>query len=47
MIVAFPVQIVIGLVFFGVSLHLLLRFMERYVGGLDSLLISAMSWLKV
>jgi len=47
MIVAFPVQIVIGLVFFGVSLHVLLRFMERYVGGLDSLLISAMSWLKV
>jgi len=47
MIVAFPVQIVIGLVFFGVSLHVLLRFMERYLGGLDSLLINAMSWLKV
>jgi len=47
MIVAFPVQIVIGLIFFGISLHVLLRFMERYVGGLDSMLISAMSWLKV
>ena len=47
MIVAFPVQIVIGLVFFGVSLHVLLRFMERYLEGLGSLLINAMSWLKV
>jgi flagellar biosynthetic protein FliR len=47
MIVAFPVQIVIGLLFFGVSLQVLLRFMERYLGGLGSLLMSAMSWLKV
>ena len=47
MIVAFPVQIVIGLMFFGVSLQILLRFMEGYLEGLDSLLLSAMSWLKV
>ena len=47
MIVAFPVQIVIGLVFFGISLNVLLRFMERYLAGLSSLLINAMSWLKV
>ncbi|GAG49627.1 unnamed protein product, partial [marine sediment metagenome] len=47
MIVAFPVKIVIGLVFFGVSLNVLLRFMERYLGGLGSLLINTMSLLKV
>jgi len=57
MIVAFPVQIIIGLVFFGISLiglvffgislNVLLRFMERYLAGLSSLLINAMSWLKV
>jgi len=47
MIVAFPVQVVIGLIFFGISLNVLLRFMERYLGGLSSLLISTMPWLKV
>jgi len=47
MIVAFPVKIVIGLVFFGISLNVLLRFMERYLEGLSSLLINAMSCLKV
>ena len=46
MIVAFPVQIVIGLLFFGVSLHVLLRFMDGYLEGLGSVLISAISWLK-
>ena len=47
MIVAFPVQIVIGLMFFGVSLQILLRFMEGYLEDLGSLLLIAMSWLKV
>ena len=47
MIVAFPVQIVIGLMFFGVSLQVLLRFMEGYLEDLGSLLLSAMSWLRV
>jgi flagellar biosynthetic protein FliR len=47
MIVLFPIKITIGLFFFGICLHGLLRFMERYLGGLDSLLINTMSWLKV
>jgi len=46
MIVAFPVQIVIGLIFFGICLNVLLRFMERYVDGLGSQLINTMNWLK-
>ena len=47
MIVLFPVKIVVGLVFFGISLHVLLRFMERYLEGLDSLLLNTMAWMKV
>ena len=47
MIVAFPVQVIIGLLFFGISLDMLLRFMERYLGGLDSLLMNTMAWIKV
>ncbi len=47
MIVAFPVQIVIGLFFFGTSLNVLLGFMERYLGGLGALLVNTMTWLKV
>jgi len=47
MIVAFPIKIVIGLLFFGISLNVLLRFMERYLGGLGSLLTNTMNWLKV
>jgi flagellar biosynthetic protein FliR len=47
MIVAFPVQIVVGLVFFGITLNVLLAFTERYVGGMHALLLNVMSWLKV
>lgn len=47
MIVAFPVQIVIGLFFFGISLNVLLRYMGRYVTGLNSLLINTMAQLRV
>lgn len=47
MIVAFPVQICIGLFFFGISLNVLLRFMERYLEGLGPLLINSMNWFKV
>lgn len=47
MIVAFPVQIVIGLLFFGICLNVLLRFMERYLGGLGSLLMNTMALMKV
>ncbi len=46
MIVAFPVQIVIGLIFFGVCLNVIFRFMERYLGDLGSLLINTMNCLK-
>jgi flagellar biosynthetic protein FliR len=47
MIVAFPVQIVIGLLFFGICLNVLLRFMERYLGDLGSLLMNTMALIKV
>ena len=47
MIVAFPVQICIGLFFFGISLNVLLGFMERYLEGLGPLLIHTMNWFKV
>jgi flagellar biosynthesis protein FliR len=47
MIVGFPVQIAIGLFFFGISLRALLFFIERYIGNLDKLLIHTMQWLKV
>ena len=47
MIVAFPAQIVVGLFFFGVSLNLLLAFMDGYLSGLGSLLQNTMIWIKV
>jgi flagellar biosynthesis protein FliR len=45
MIVAFPVQIVIGLIFFGISLRLLLIVMENFLGTLDTVLINTMKWI--
>jgi flagellar biosynthetic protein FliR len=45
MIVAFPVQIVVGLFFFGISLYGLLGIMERYVGDLMHLLRGTMTLL--
>ncbi len=47
MIVAFPVQIAIGLFFFGISLNVLLGLMERYLDGLGAMLINTMTGLKV
>ena len=47
MIVGFPVKIIIGLIFFGVSLNVLLGFMDTYLGELGPLLINTMNWLKV
>ncbi len=47
MIVAFPVQIVIGLLFFGISLGVLLRHMERYLGDLDNVLMNTMAMIRV
>ena len=46
MIVAMPVQIAIGLFFFGICLNALLGFMEIFVGDLDSILINTMDWMK-
>ena len=46
MIVAMPVQIVIGLLFFGICLNALLGFMEIFLGDLDSILINTMDWMK-
>ena len=47
MIVAFPVQIMMGLLFFGISLNTLLLFMERYLEGLFALLLRTLTLLKV
>jgi flagellar biosynthetic protein FliR len=46
MIVGFPLQIVIGLFFFGVSMQLLAFFITEFVGGLDALLMTAMNWMR-
>jgi flagellar biosynthetic protein FliR len=46
MIVAFPVQIVMGLIFFGICLNMLSALIERYLGNLGSLLINTMCLLK-
>jgi len=46
MVVAFPIQIVTGLFFFGISLWVMLQFMERYVGGLGRQLMNMMMWIK-
>ncbi len=45
MIVAFPVQIVIGLIFFGITLNIILRFVEGYLGGMEALLLNTMTGL--
>lgn len=47
MIVAFPVQVFVGLVFFGISLNLLLVFTRRYVEGLAPLMAEALHWIRM
>jgi flagellar biosynthetic protein FliR len=47
MIVAFPVQVVVGLFFFGICLGVLLRFMEGYLGALSAVLNHTMTWLRI
>jgi len=47
MIVAFPVQIIIGLLFFGVSLNVVLIFMGAYLKNLGHMLINTMQWLRI
>ncbi len=45
MIVAFPIQIIIGLLFFGISLRLLLIYLEQFLGNLGNILINTMKWI--
>jgi flagellar biosynthetic protein FliR len=47
MIVAFPVQITIGLIFFGVSLHVLLKFVETYLRDLGPMMLHTMHWFRI
>ena len=47
MIVAFPLQIVIGLFFFGISLRILLVFVERYLGNLNALMLNTMGLMRI
>lgn len=47
MIVAFPVQIVVGLFFFGICLNFVLGYMGQYLEDLHPLLINVMTRLKV
>lgn len=43
LIVAFPVKIVVGLFFFGISLEILLYFTKQYVVGLEGMLKTIMA----
>jgi flagellar biosynthetic protein FliR len=47
LIVAFPIKIVVGLIFFGLSLQILLRVTKGYLGSFDTLLINIMNLMKV
>ena len=42
MIVAFPAQIAVGLLFFGISLRLVLLFVEKHVDSLEALMMTGM-----
>ncbi|MBW2645640.1 MAG: flagellar biosynthetic protein FliR [Deltaproteobacteria bacterium] len=46
LIVAFPIKIVVGLIFFGLSLQIILRVTKGYLGSLDTLLINIMNLMK-
>lgn len=46
MIVAFPLQIVVGLFFFGISLRLLLMVTEKYLMNLGPLLMNTLAWMR-
>ncbi len=46
LIVAFPIKIVVGLIFFGLSLQILLRVTKGYIGNFDTLLINIMNLMK-
>jgi len=46
MIVAFPLQIVLGLVLFGISLKVVQMLTERYLATLGPLLMNTLAWMK-
>ena len=46
MIVAFPIEIIVGLLFFGLTLQLLLGFMENSLTTLDKVLMGVMKNLR-
>lgn len=46
MIVAFPLQIVVGLFFFGISLRVVWSLTENYLVSLAPLFMNAMAWMK-
>jgi flagellar biosynthesis protein FliR len=46
MIVAFPLQIVLGLFLFGISLRLVLLLTEKYLMDLTPLLVNTLAWMK-
>ncbi len=46
LIVAFPLKIVVGLIFFGLSLQIILRITKGYLGSFDTLLINIMRLMK-
>ncbi len=43
MIVAFPIQIIIGLIFFGLSFHILSRFMEVYTINVQKIIYDTLN----
>lgn len=45
LIAAFPVKIVVGLIFFGVSLRIIAAMTQTYLGSFHALLITLLSWL--
>ena len=46
LIVAFPIKIVVGLIFFGLSLEILLRILKGYLGNFDTALVYIMNLMK-
>jgi len=47
LIVAFPIKIVVGLFFFGISLQILLHFTRQYVTGFEGMLTVIMRLMRV
>jgi flagellar biosynthesis protein FliR len=46
MIVAFPLQIVVGLFLFGISLRVVLMLTDQYLATLSPLLLNTLAWMK-